>query len=410
MNPSEFISWLSQRAEHIRTPAYIYSESSLDASFNDLRVLFPADVRLFYSLKANPQPAIVRYMLSLGAGSEIASAGERFMCSIAGVPNGDILVGGVSKSAQYLDGACDQNPAAIVIESLREWSRLREVLSARRRAQVLLRVNPGISTGGLDMAGDSQFGLSVDQALLIAKECRRNPDTEFLGLHFYFGSQRLTGEPIVKLVQAAGEVVEAFGDDDVQVGVVDLGLGCGVPYLEKDQKLDMVKLKDELRLQWNRSTWTTVRLWTEAGRSLVGGSGYYVTRVLERKERQGKKFIFLDGGLNVHNPGIGVGRFFRSNPRFLAVGTGGSVGGDGSEVVDIVGNLCTSADCLGRNVTMPILDEGDLIIIPNSGAYCQTTALWGFNSQALFAEGMLSRDGRLEYVEPQHRILLNNGK
>jgi diaminopimelate decarboxylase len=76
--------------------------------------------------------------------------------------------------------------------------------------------------------------------------------------------------------------------------------------------------------------------------------------------------------------------------------------------VDFVGNLCTSADSLGRKVTAPILEEGDLIVIPNSGAYCQTTALWGFNSQSLFFEAMLTRDGRLGYLEPQYSVLLNS--
>jgi diaminopimelate decarboxylase len=78
-----------------------------------------------------------------------------------------------------------------------------------------------------------------------------------------------------------------------------------------------------------------------------------------------------------------------------------------TEVVDIVGNLCTSADSLGRKVRAPVLVEGDLVVIPNAGAYCQTTGLWGFNGQPLFSEAMLSRSGELELLEPQYNVLLN---
>lgn len=407
MTESEFLSWLKTNSDSVSSPAYIYDESALDASFAALKGLFPDNVRVFYSLKANPQPGVVRYLSRLGVGGEIASIGELRMSAIAGLSAGEILVGGVAKSSEYLASVCEQGVAGIVIDSPTEWLRLREVLSSARLARMLLRVNPGVSLGGLDMAGDSQFGLETEQALAIATECRSNSYVKFMGLHFYFGSQRLSVDPIVQMVQAAGEVLKTFAKSGMQVSVVDLGLGCGVPYLEKDVELIMTELREKLYPMWNNPPWSSVQLWTEAGRALVGRSGLYVARVVERKVRHDKVFLFLDGGLHVHNPGIGVGRFFRSNPRFLFVRRGGRHAGDSMENVDIVGNLCTSADSLGRKVIAPVLDDGDLVVIPNSGAYCQTTGLWGFNSQPLFSEAMLTQDGKLVYVEPQYSVLLS---
>jgi diaminopimelate decarboxylase len=407
MTESEFLYWLKANSDSVRTPAYIYSESALNTSLAELKALFPDDVRVFYSLKANPQPGIVRHLSRLGVGGEIASPGELRMCAVAGLSTKDILVGGVSKSSEYLASACDQGMAGIVLDSTAEWQRLRGALSSGRNARVLLRVNPGVSLGGLDMAGESQFGLETEQALAIATECRSNPHVEFMGLHFYFGSQRLSADPIVEMVRVAGGVLEAFGKAGIKINVVDLGLGAGVPYLEKDANLDMGEVRARLRPMWNSAPWSSVRLWTEAGRALVGRSGFFVARVIQRKETYKKVFIYLDGGLHVHNPGIGLGRFFRSNPRFYFVRLSEARGGDAKESFDIVGNLCTSADSFGHKVTAPILDEGDLVVIPNSGAYCQTTALWGFNSQPLFAEAMLTRDGKLSHIESQYSVLLS---
>jgi diaminopimelate decarboxylase len=178
-----------------------------------------------------------------------------------------------------------------------------------------------------------------------------------------------------------------------------------VPYLEKDADLDLEHLRERLKPVWENPVWSGVKLWTEAGRALVGRSGFYVSTVIEKKGRRDLTFIFLDGGLHTHNPGFGVGRFFRSNPKFVFLAP--RIDGAQTEVVDIVGNLCTSADSLGRKVRAPVLEEGDLVVIPNSGAYCQTTGLWGFNGQPLFSESMLSRDGALEPVEPQYSVLLN---
>ena len=115
----------------------------------------------------------------------------------------------------------------------------------------------------------------------------------------------------------------------------------------------------------------------------------------------------LDGGLHTHNPGIGVGRFFRSNPRFIFLPKGDGRKNGAVESVEIVGNLCTSADALGHKVSAPSLEEGDLVVIPNAGAYCQTTAMWGFNGQPLFSEAMLDKHGCLKLVEPQYKTLLD---
>ncbi len=126
-----------------------------------------------------------------------------------------------------------------------------------------------------------------------------------------------------------------------------------------------------------------------------------ISRVTERKRLHGKTFIFLDGGLNVHNPGVGLGRFFRGSPKFSFFPT---APGQGRETVSIVGNLCTSADCFAQDIKAPRLEQGDLVIIKNAGAYCRTTALWGFNSQPLFQEAMLSPDGTLTMLEAQHGL------
>lgn len=404
MTESEFMAWLKAHRDSVRTPSYIYSEELLDASLANLRSLVPPGTRTFYSLKANPQPGVMEYLARSGVGGEIASGGEHYMCMAAQLRPTDVLVGGVSKSKQYLAEMCERGSAGIVVESPGEWNRLQQVLGPTRRSRVFFRINPGVALGGLDMAGESQFGLDVAQGIELARQCLANPHAEFAGLHFYFGSQRLTGDPIVKMVTVVGGVLDTFRDAGIKVNTVDLGLGCGVPYLDKDTSLDLDALRPRLMQLWAEKTWSSVQLWTEAGRSLVGRSGYYVSRVLERKVRGDVTFIFLDGGLHTHNPGIGVGRFFRSNPRFLFL-TGRDDSGS-LQNVDIVGNLCTSADSLGRKVPAPKLEEGDLIVIPNSGAYCQTTALWGFNGQPLFTEGLLDRQGALRWVEPQYSVLI----
>lgn len=396
------LQWIAIHQIDLSTPLYLYSESCLNNCVASHRTLFPEGSRGFYSLKANPQPGLVQHFSSLGLGAEVASDGERRLCSLVDIAPSNILAGGVTKSEEFLSTLCIGGPAAIVIESETEWRRLKKVIGASCQVPVLLRINPGVSFGGLNMAGGSQFGLGLDQAIPLARECSAHSQVDFLGPHFYFGSQRLVVSPIIQALEVIEKILEAFQKAGIRSRVVDLGLGCGVPYLAKDSPLDVSTLRQQLQLRWQSEPWSSLEIWFEAGRALVASAGYFVTRVVERKHVHNETFVFLDGGLNVHNPGVGLGRFFRSNPRFYFI-TDTPAGVD--ETVNIVGNLCTSADCLGRDVAAPRLNEGDLVVIPNSGAYCMTTGLWGFNSQRLFYEGMLTHDGSLITFRPQHSFL-----
>lgn len=396
----KLLNCIVQRRDELKTPLYMYSADQLDLSADNLLSLFPEDTQLFYSLKANPQPGIVRHLAGKGIRPEIASAGERQICLQAGVAPEEILVGGVSKSSKYLSAVCNSGCYAIVIDSLSEWTRLKTIISSGLQPRVLLRIAPGVSLGGLDMAGSSQFGLSCEQAVRVAHECNSS-STNFLGLHFYFGSQRLVAEPILKTLEIVVETIRRFTTAGLKIQLVDVGLGCGVPYLEKDGALDYGALREQVQSIWSDPVWDGIEIWSEAGRALVGQAGYYVSRVTEIKRLHGKTFVFLDGGINTHNPGVGLGRFFRSNPKFLFVTRSES---SARMTVDFVGNLCTSADVIGQGVEAPELIEGDLVVIPNSGAYTQTTGMWGFNSQRPFSEMLLGKGGEPEMLEPQYEL------
>ena len=406
MAEDKLLKCIIERKDELDTPLYLYSAEQLDLAAERLFSLFPHGAQLFYSLKANPQPGIVNHFAQKNIRPEIASAGERQLCLQAGVAAEEILVGGVSKSSRYLADVCDSGCYALVIDSQSEWSRLKTIISSGPQTRILLRIAPGVPLGGLDMAGSSQFGLSCEQAVRVAHECQTH-GANFHGLHFYFGSQRLNSEPILKTLEIVVETLKTFKAEGLEVAVVDVGLGCGVPYLEKDEALDYDSLAEQIQSIWRDTVWDGVEIWSEAGRALIGQAGYYVSRVTELKQLHGKTFVFLDGGLNTHNPGVGLGRFLRGNPRFLFVTEAES---DSRIPVDIVGNLCTSADLIGQAVAAPRLSEGDLVVIPNSGAYTQTTGLWGFNSQRPFSEMILGAGGVPGPLEPQYKLWLQAHK
>ena len=165
---SETVEFIAAHRDELPTPLYLYSESALTEAVRKYRNLFPEDTRIFYSLKANPQSGVVRHLAGLGVGAEITGQGELDISRAAGSPQ--ILAGGVSKSEAFLTALYPQQPAAVIIESEAEWERLRKTAPSSACIPVLLRINPGRSFGGLNMAGGSQFGLSPEQAKAVAEE------------------------------------------------------------------------------------------------------------------------------------------------------------------------------------------------------------------------------------------------
>ena len=106
----------------------------------------------------------------------------------------------------------------------------------------------------------------------------------------------------------------------------------------------------------------------ELGRYLVGEAGVYVTRVLDRKVSRGKVFLVTDGGLNHHLSASGnFGQVIRKN---YPVAIGNRMHDDAAqEESTIVGPLCTPLDLLGDRMTLPAAQEGDLVVVFQSGAY-----------------------------------------
>ena len=105
----------------------------------------------------------------------------------------------------------------------------------------------------------------------------------------------------------------------------------------------------------------------ELGRYLVGESGIYVTRVVDRKVSRGQVFLVTDGGLHHHLAASGnFGQVVRKN---YPVTIGNKARGLVREVASVVGPLCTPLDLLADRMDLPAAEIGDLVVVFQSGAY-----------------------------------------
>ena len=137
------------------TPLYVYDANMIRDRYETLRAAFPS-FEVFYSMKANPSLALIGFLQTLGAGSEIASAGELFLAKEAGYDPLDIVFAGPGKSDRELEESIISGIFAINAESFRELEHISHISKlVGVPARVALRIN---TASGLSKTGGGSAG------------------------------------------------------------------------------------------------------------------------------------------------------------------------------------------------------------------------------------------------------------
>ncbi len=382
--------------EQYGTPLFVYGGSVVDRKLEVLRGALPANFIVSYSVKANPNPAILRYLLAKGCDLEIASAGELHLALDAGCASSRILFAGPGKTREELELALSHDIGEIHVESCLEAERIGVI--CRRlgtKARVALRVNPsGEAQGGaMRMGGKpAPFGVDEENLDVVLDSLLANPNLEFRGIHLFTGTQILDQAILVNQYRKGLEIGRRVSRRITRpLHTIDFGGGLGIPYFPADESLDMEKLKDGLAQLFSPvasdSHFKGTKFVVEPGRYLIGEAGIYITRVNDIKISRGKKFLILDGGMNHHLAASGnLGQLIKRN---FPVALLNKLQQKPCETVDVVGPLCTPLDTLARDVELPLAEVGDWVGIFQSGAYARAASPLGFLSHLSPAEVMI---------------------
>jgi diaminopimelate decarboxylase len=366
------------------TPFFAYDRALLSERVALLRATMPAGIELSYAVKANPMPAVVQHLSALVDSLDVASAAEMLTALDTPMPAQRVSFAGPGKTEAELTQAV---AAGVTIEMESETEAARIVAIGERlgiRPRVAVRVNPDFQVKGSGMrlgGGPQQFGIDSELVPeLLGWLCQA--DVEFLGFHVFAGSQNLNADILCEAQRKTVElVVRLAGDAPQPIQYVNIGGGFGIPYFERDEPLDLPAVGqnlDRLLSQTIRPNLPQARVVVELGRYIVGECGFYVTRVVDRKQSRGKTFLVVDGGLHHQLAASGnFGQVIRRNYR-LAIGN--RIYDDPTEVVSVVGCLCTPLDLLGDDTMLPACDIGDLVVVFQAGAYGLTASPTGFLS------------------------------
>jgi diaminopimelate decarboxylase len=390
--------WASRRDLAVRAAVragLLDEEDSPLAAFIDLRGIAETaaalhrawpehlDVRHAFAAKANSLVPVLRILRGHGFGCEVASAGELAQALTAGFAPEDLVFDSPAKSRAELETALTAG-IAVNADNFQELQRIDAYMARLEsaggdasRSGIGIRVNPQIGLGGIEAmstAGEhSKFGVPLrdpgNRQRLVAAYAER-PWLRWI--HVHAGSQgmapKLIGAGVAAVVDLAAEINERC--DERRVVGIDIGGGLTVDFAG-EQAPDFAGHARAVLAAAPELARGDFRIVTEFGRSVMAKNGFMASRVEYTKEAGGRSVAITHLGAHV-----ATRTAFAPASWPLRVVAYDGRGGPSSQAVrvqDIAGPCCFAGDMVARAYPLPLLKQGDIAVVPDTGAYYFST-------------------------------------
>lgn len=383
-------------ARQFGTPIFVYDEARIRENFLRVKNAFASryeDVKLYYAIKSNNNPAIAKILLNEGAGIDAASVNEISLAKYCGLQGEEIIFSGNFLSDEDIRAGLE----AKVIFNLDDISLLPRLLAFGTPELLSFRVNPGIgrsNVGHYDITGgpEAKFGLHPTQVMEAYRQALEAGVKRF-GVHMMAGSCVTDSDYFSEITGRLFDIIwEVHRELDIEFSFVDLGGGLGIPYRKEEQDLDLEataeKIVQMVRGKCQEYGLRLPRLVMEPGRYFVADAGYLIGRVHAIKEGY-KKIVGTDLGMNIV-------------PRVILYDAFHELVVDGKEHAPthptwLTGQICEQTDLWWKGLPLPDLEIGDLVVMKNAGAYCYGMS-YRYNGRLLPAEVLVASDGQTKII------------
>jgi len=357
------------------TPYLLLDPKVAATQYHRLARAFP-DTQIYYAVKANPEPRLIRRLAEAGSSFDVASTAEIDICLSQGADPQMLSYGNTIKKAKDIHYAYQRGVRMFVFDSEDE---LRKLAENAPGAQVFCRLLA--SSAGAQWPLSRKFGCSPDMAvdlLAMAPSLGLNP----IGVSFHVGSQQLDPSRWDPSVADAAQVFQALRKVGIELDFLDVGGGFPVGYLDPVLPIDDYgqAILGAISRHFGE---TKLRLAIEPGRYVAAETGMIraeVVLVSRKSYEEDLRWVYLDigrfGGLAETE-----GEAIRYQ---IVTAHDGQVTGPTA----IAGPTCDSVDVMYKDTPyeLPLaLRSGDYVDILSTGAYTTTYSSVGFNGFAPLA-------------------------
>ena len=338
-------------------------------NYNSFAKALP-DSKVYYAIKANPAPEILKLLVELGACFDVASVGETEAVLAAGATPDRISYGNPIKKETDIAAAFRLGVTLFAIDCEAETEK---VARAAPGSRVICRIH--CDNAGADWPLSRKFGCEPAYAADILEFAHRQGLVAH-GISFHVGSQQNNVEAWDRALASTAAIFRTCAERGINLSMVNLGGGFPAKYIRKTPKLESYgkAIFRSLRKHFGNAIPNTI---IEPGRGLVGNAGVIeaeVVLIARRNPEDELRWVYLDLG-KFHGLAETIDESIRypiKTPK------------DRDEMAPCVlaGPTCDSVDVLYEKNPYPLpvsLAIGDKVLIEAAGAYTTTYSSVGFN-------------------------------
>lgn len=379
-------------ASHFGTPFHIYDESGIKKTSEELKAAF-SEIRLFreyYAVKALPNPAILAIMKQMGFGFDCSSITELILSRKAGGRGEDLMFTSNNTSHQEFAAAAADGGSILNLDDITLIDKVPSMPET-----ICFRYNPGAERDGNTIIGtpvEAKYGVSREQIVDAYRKAMDRGARRF-GLHTMLASNERDYTYMVTTAHMLLELVEKLQAElDISFDFINIGGGLGIPYRPEEQPLDISAMGREITALFKKfeaNHGYMPALFMESGRYMTGPHGALVVQAINRKD--------------IYRTYIGVDACMSSLMRPALYGSYhhievlGKDDRDPVETVDVVGSLCENNDKFAIQRQLPVIEDGDLVIIHDTGAHGHAMG-FNYNGKLRPQELLFREDGTVELI------------
>jgi ornithine decarboxylase len=359
---------LQELAREQGTPIFVIDHEQIRENYREFKSHLPA-VQVYFAVKANSNPEIVRTLFEMGSSFDVASMPEFMIVheNIRDMPDKErqdwiwdkIIYANTIKPIETLE-ALDKYKPLVTFDNAEEIKKIRKHAP---HAGLVLRIR--VPNTGSMVELSSKFGAHPGEAVdLIMTAFDSGVEVE--GLSFHVGSQCTNFENYVTALQLSSDIInEVETRTGRKIRLLDIGGGFPVKYHPdvKDFKVLAKKLNTEIKRLFPKD----MEIIAEPGRFLVANTCTLVAKVVGKAVRDGKTCYYINDGV-YHTYSGQV--FDHVNYPVLAFN-----GGD-TQISAVFGPTCDAFDTITLSAELPDLAIGDLVYSENIGAYSHASSTY----------------------------------
>ncbi len=359
---------LKKLAKEHGTPLFVIDHEELRRNYRQFRRYLPR-VQVYYAVKANPDPAIVRTLFKEGSSFDVASMPEFMIVheNIKGMPAKQrqdwiwdkIIYANPTKPTDTLEQLNRYKPL-VTFDNLEE---IRKIKKHAPNAGLALRLK--VPNTGAMVELSSKFGAAPGEAVDLILEADKVGLT-VEGISFHVGSQTTNFENYVQALNLTANVFKEAADRGYKkMFLIDIGGGFPAPY---DATVKPFReLAKVIRTEIERLFSPDIQILAEPGRFLVASAGYAVSEIIGKAVRDGKSCYYINDG--VYHTYSGV-IFDHCKYPILSFEKGPT------QICSVFGPTCDALDVVSMAENLPNLERGDFVYSVNIGAYSHASATY----------------------------------